>query len=200
MLEIRLHGRGGQGAVTSAELVAIAAIGKGNFAQAFPSFGPERRGAPVVAFCRVDAKKINIRAKVYSPDVVIVLDPGLLTPEMAVGHPNAHVIRRFIGSPNPPEVDFRLRLRPNLNDEQARDQQGTPLLPGNIFTGRYPIEAMQEERLLEYERLVRDGRLDGMKRSAPGMIPQFLSSAFGLLSLILGLFLTGLIFWGVLFY
>ena len=79
MLEIRLHGRGGQGAVTSAELVAIAAINKGNFAQAFPSFGPERRGAPVVAFCRVDDKKINIRAKVYHPDVVIVLDPGLLT-------------------------------------------------------------------------------------------------------------------------
>jgi pyruvate ferredoxin oxidoreductase gamma subunit len=79
MLEIRFHGRGGQGAVTSAELIAIAAINKGNFAQAFPSFGPERRGAPVVAYCRVDNKKINIRAKVYNPDVVIVLDPGLLT-------------------------------------------------------------------------------------------------------------------------
>lgn len=78
MLEIRFHGRGGQGAVTSAELIAIAAINKGNFAQAFPSFGPERRGAPVVAFCRVDDHKINIRAKVYKPDVVIVLDPGLL--------------------------------------------------------------------------------------------------------------------------
>jgi pyruvate ferredoxin oxidoreductase gamma subunit len=78
MLEIRFHGRGGQGAVTSAELIAIAAINKGNCAQAFPSFGPERRGAPVVAFCRVDDKKINIRAKVYNPDVVIVLDPGLV--------------------------------------------------------------------------------------------------------------------------
>ena len=63
MLEIRFHGRGGQGAVTSAELIAIAAIGKGKYAQAFPSFGPERRGAPVVAFCRVDDKKILIRAK-----------------------------------------------------------------------------------------------------------------------------------------
>ncbi|HQP30018.1 MAG TPA: pyruvate ferredoxin oxidoreductase subunit gamma [Deltaproteobacteria bacterium] len=79
MLEIRFHGRGGQGAVTSAELIAIAAIGKGKFSQAFPSFGPERRGAPVVAFCRVDDKKILIRAKVYEPDVVVVLDPGLLT-------------------------------------------------------------------------------------------------------------------------
>ena len=78
MQEIRIHGRGGQGAVTSAELIAIAAINKGKSAQAFPSFGPERRGAPVVAFCRVDDKKINIRAKVYNPDVVIVLDPGLV--------------------------------------------------------------------------------------------------------------------------
>ncbi len=78
MREIRFHGRGGQGAVTSAELIAIAAINKGGFAQAFPSFGPERRGAPVVAFCRVDDKKIHIRAKVYNPDVVVVLDPGLV--------------------------------------------------------------------------------------------------------------------------
>lgn len=79
MLEIRVHGRGGQGAVTSAELIAIAAINTGRYAQAFPSFGPERRGAPVVAFCRVDDRKINIRAKVYNPDVVVVLDPGLVT-------------------------------------------------------------------------------------------------------------------------
>lgn len=79
MLEIRFHGRGGQGAVTSAELIAVAAIGKGKYAQAFPSFGPERRGAPVVAFCRVDDKRILIRAKVYEPDVVVVLDSGLLT-------------------------------------------------------------------------------------------------------------------------
>src|SRR3990172_2342055 len=78
MQEIRVHGRGGRGAVTSAVLIAIAAINKGNFAQAFPSFGPERRGAPVVAFCRVDDKKIHIRAKVYNPNIVIVLDPGLV--------------------------------------------------------------------------------------------------------------------------
>jgi len=79
MLEIRFHGRGGQGAVTSAELIAVAAINKGMYAQAFPSFGPERRGAPVVAFCRVDDKRIRIRAKVYEPDVVVILDSGLLT-------------------------------------------------------------------------------------------------------------------------
>ncbi|MBC7246324.1 MAG: 2-oxoacid:acceptor oxidoreductase family protein [Actinobacteria bacterium] len=79
MLEIRFHGRGGQGAVTSAELLAVAAINKGMYAQAFPSFGPERRGAPVVAFCRLDDKRILARAKVYEPDVVVILDSGLLT-------------------------------------------------------------------------------------------------------------------------
>ncbi|HOM28180.1 MAG TPA: pyruvate ferredoxin oxidoreductase subunit gamma [Deltaproteobacteria bacterium] len=78
MLEVRIHGRGGQGAVTSAELIAISAVDTGRYAQAFPSFGPERRGAPVVAFCRVDEKAIRIRAKVYYPDVVVVLDPGLV--------------------------------------------------------------------------------------------------------------------------
>jgi pyruvate ferredoxin oxidoreductase gamma subunit len=78
MIELRIHGRGGQGAVTSAELLALAAIGEGKYAQAFPSFGPERRGAPVQAFVRVNDKPIRVRAEVKQPDVVAVLDPGLL--------------------------------------------------------------------------------------------------------------------------
>jgi pyruvate ferredoxin oxidoreductase gamma subunit len=78
MIELRIHGRGGQGAVTSAELMALAAIDEGKYAQAFPSFGPERRGAPVVAFLRVSDAQIRVRSKVYEPDVVLVLDPTLL--------------------------------------------------------------------------------------------------------------------------
>ena len=78
MIEIRFHGRGGQGSVTSAELLALAAIGEGKYAQAFPSFGPERRGAPVVAFCRIGDQPIRIRANIYEPDIVVVLDPTLL--------------------------------------------------------------------------------------------------------------------------
>lgn len=77
MKEVRLHGRGGQGAVTSAELVAIAGIDEGRFAQAFPSFGPERRGAPVTAFIRVSDSPIRTREKVYCPDIVMVLDSSL---------------------------------------------------------------------------------------------------------------------------
>jgi pyruvate ferredoxin oxidoreductase gamma subunit len=78
MIEVRFHGRGGQGAVTSAELIAQAAIGMGLYAQAFPSFGPERRGAPVQAFLRVSDKPIRLRSKVYQPDHIIILDPTLL--------------------------------------------------------------------------------------------------------------------------
>jgi len=78
MMEVRFHGRGGQGAVTSAEMVAVAAIGKGKYAQAMPSFGAERRGAPVQAFVRVDDHPITIRQEILEPDAVVVLDPTLL--------------------------------------------------------------------------------------------------------------------------
>jgi pyruvate ferredoxin oxidoreductase gamma subunit len=78
MIEIRLHGRGGQGAVTSAELLALAAIKEGRYAQAFPSFGPERRGAPVVAYCRISDEQIKVRAAIEKPDLVLVLDPSIL--------------------------------------------------------------------------------------------------------------------------
>ena len=79
LVEIRWHGRGGQGAVTSAELLAKAAIDEGKYAQAFPAFGAERRGAPVLAFDRISNREpIRIRAEITEPDVVVVLDPGLL--------------------------------------------------------------------------------------------------------------------------
>lgn len=78
MIEVRWHGRGGQGAVTSVELLALAAIGEGKFAQGFPSFGPERRGAPVAAFNRIDDHQIKVRSGVYHPDIVVVLDESLV--------------------------------------------------------------------------------------------------------------------------
>ena len=78
LVEIRWHGRGGQGAVTSAELLARAAINEGKYAQAFPSFGPERRGAPVLSFVRISNEQIRIRSEITDPDVVVVLDPSLL--------------------------------------------------------------------------------------------------------------------------
>ena len=78
MIEVRFHGRGGQGAVTSAELVALAAISEGKYAQSFPSFGPERRGAPVQSYTRVSDEPIRLRSGIIEPDVVVVLDPALI--------------------------------------------------------------------------------------------------------------------------
>ncbi|ADI74670.1 pyruvate/ketoisovalerate oxidoreductase, gamma subunit [Methanohalobium evestigatum Z-7303] len=78
MKEIRVHGRGGQGSVTAAELLAIAAFSDGKFSQAFPSFGVERRGAPVQAFTRIGDKPIRLRSQIYEPDYVIVQDPTLI--------------------------------------------------------------------------------------------------------------------------
>ena len=74
MIEIRFHGRGGQGSVTAAEILAKAAFKDGKYVQAFPFFGVERRGAPVMAFTRIDDKPIDIRYQIYTPDYVLVLD------------------------------------------------------------------------------------------------------------------------------
>jgi pyruvate ferredoxin oxidoreductase gamma subunit/2-oxoisovalerate ferredoxin oxidoreductase gamma subunit len=79
MFEIRFHGRGGQGVVMASEILALAAFYEGKYPQSFPAFGLERRGAPVAAFCRIDSEKIMLRQGIYEPDLVVVMDPSLLT-------------------------------------------------------------------------------------------------------------------------
>jgi len=76
--EIRFHGRGGQGAVTAADILAVASFKDGKFCQAFPVFGTERRGAPVAAFVRISDSFIRIRSQIYSPDYVVVQDSSLI--------------------------------------------------------------------------------------------------------------------------
>jgi pyruvate ferredoxin oxidoreductase gamma subunit len=78
MFQIRIHGRGGQGVVSAAELLSLAAFREGRHAQAFPSFGSERMGAPVVAFCRIDTREIRLREPIMAPDALIIQDPTLL--------------------------------------------------------------------------------------------------------------------------
>jgi len=81
IVEVRIHGRGGQGSVTAAELLAISAFKDGLYSQAFPSFGVERRGAPVRAFLRISDRKITKRTQIYEPDYIVVQDPTLLDVE-----------------------------------------------------------------------------------------------------------------------
>jgi pyruvate ferredoxin oxidoreductase gamma subunit len=78
MFQVRIHGRGGQGVVSAAEMLSVAAFGEGRYAQAFPSFGSERMGAPVMAFCRIDDREIRLREPVMQPDALIIQDPTLL--------------------------------------------------------------------------------------------------------------------------
>ena len=79
MFTVRIHGRGGQGAVTAAEVLSIAAFDEGKYSQAFPTFGSERRGAPVVSSCRIDESPIRSHETIDRPDALIILDPTLLS-------------------------------------------------------------------------------------------------------------------------
>ena len=78
MFEIRIHGRGGQGVVTAAELLSVAGFREGRHAQAFPSFGSERTGAPVVSFCRLNERPIRAHDPILAPDAVVIIDPTLV--------------------------------------------------------------------------------------------------------------------------
>jgi pyruvate ferredoxin oxidoreductase gamma subunit len=78
MFQVRIHGRGGQGVVSAAEMLSIAAFREGQHAQAFPSFGSERTGAPVVAFCRISDREIRLREPILEPDALLIQDPTLL--------------------------------------------------------------------------------------------------------------------------
>lgn len=112
MLEIRFHGRGGQGAVVASELLAQAAFLDGQFPQSFPFFGVERRGAPVTAYARIDRTPIQVRTGIARPQIVVVLEPGLLrsVPALDGLRPDGLLV---LNSPKPPaamDVPFRGRI------------------------------------------------------------------------------------------
>ena len=113
--EIRWHGRGGQGAWTSSELLAKAAILEGKYIQSFPEFGPERMGAPMRSFTRISDKPINLHCTIYTPDVAVVLDPTLLkTIPVAEGLPEDGVL--VVNTRESPVV---LRERLNLTKRKV---------------------------------------------------------------------------------
>jgi len=153
MIEVRFHGRGGQGAVTSAEIIAQAAIKKGLYAQAFPSFGPERRGAPVQAFLRVSDKPIRLRSKVYKPDHVIILDSTLLG---AVNPTDGLKKEGFIIINSNKSADELKKIFPGHNiayidaSKIAREELGVPItnttMLGSLIkaTNVVDIEALEE--------------------------------------------------------
>lgn len=122
MKEIRLHGRGGQGAAIAAEMLAAALVKEGKYAVAFPMFGFERRGAPVMAFVRLDDKPIRQRTQVYEPDCVILFDPSLRhSPEIYHGlRPGGMLVMNI---PHHPQQS----LHPNLVTIGSLDATGVAL-------------------------------------------------------------------------
>lgn len=143
VFQVRFHGRGGQGVVTAAELLSIAAFTEGAWAQAFPSFGSERTGAPVLAFCRIDDREIRSREPVSTPDALVIQDPTLLHQVDVFGgaRPGAFVL---INSTRDIDAlglaDLRGRLRPERlrtipASDIARRQLGRPLPNAALLGG-----------------------------------------------------------------
>ena len=130
MIEIRLHGRGGQGSVTAAELLAVAAFDDGKEAQAFPAFGVERRGAPVMAFCRISDGPIRLRTQIYDPDYVIVQDPTLMDSVNVLAglKPDGTVLINSESKPEDLKLNTKARVVAFPATEIALEELGRPIM------------------------------------------------------------------------
>jgi pyruvate ferredoxin oxidoreductase gamma subunit len=141
MYQVRIHGRGGQGVVTAAELLSIAAFDEGRHAQAFPTFGSERTGAPVVSFCRIDDRPIRSREPIAEPDALIVQDPTLLHQVDVFAGLAAGGLALLNSSRTPEELGLgeledRFRLLTVPASEIARTHLGRPL-PNAVLLGAF---------------------------------------------------------------
>ena len=152
MKEIRIHGRGGQGSVTAAEMISIAAFEDGKFSQAFPAFGVERRGAPVQAFTRISDSPIRLRSQIYTPDYVIVQDATLLeTVDVASGIKDDGVI--IVNTTEKPEnlkLDTKARVMTVDATKVAMDIIGFPIVNTVLLgafagaTGEINVESIKK--------------------------------------------------------
>jgi len=152
MKEIRIHGRGGQGSVTAAEMLSVAAFEDGKFSQAFPAFGVERRGAPVQAFTRLSDNPIRLRSQIYTPDYVIVQDATLLeTVNVASGIKDDGII--IINTKEKPEdlkLDTKARVMTVDATKVAMDIIGLPIVNTVLLgafagaTGEINVESIKK--------------------------------------------------------
>lgn len=136
MFQIRIHGRGGQGVVTAAEMLSIAAFLEGKYAQAFPSFGSERMGAPVVAFCRISESEIRSREPILNPDAIIIQDRTVIEPANAF---DGIVENGFVLVNSHAEIETHLKnvhLKCIGATEIALEQVGRPI-PNAVLLGSF---------------------------------------------------------------
>lgn len=153
LIEVRWHGRGGQGAVTASKILAESALAEGKFIQAFPEYGPERMGAPIRSFTRISSVPISIHCQVTNPQVVVVLDPTLLgVVDIAEGVPDDGVI--LVNTTlNPEDVRKKLKLngkkiftvdaRSIAIEKIGRDIPNTPMIGALVkATGLISLEGL----------------------------------------------------------
>lgn len=152
MYEVRFHGRGGQGAVMAAQALANAAFLEGNYAVSFPYFGAERRGAPVLAFARVDPKKIRVKTQVYQPDYIVVLDARLIETVNVVEGLKENGMAILNSPLKPEDIDLGMEVQTATVDATsiALDVLGSPITNSAILgafaaaTKLVSIESIEE--------------------------------------------------------
>jgi pyruvate ferredoxin oxidoreductase gamma subunit len=173
MIEIRIHGRGGQGNVVAAELLSIAAFKGGKYAQAFPSFGAERIGAPVMAFVRIDDKKIRTREDVLNPDFLIVQDYHLMdsVPVLSGLKPDGLILINAEKSPEELQLKTSATVETIPATEIALEIIGRPI-PNAIMigafcaiTGLIGLDAVQEAIMDKFPGKVGENNIAALERA-----------------------------------
>jgi len=173
MIEIRIHGRGGQGNVAAAELLSIAAFKDGKFSQAFPSFGAERVGAPVMAFVRINDKKIRTREDVQNPDYLIVQDSNLIgsVPVLDGLKPDGLILINSEKKPEELQLKTTAKVETIPATEIALEIIGRPI-PNAIMigafctiTGLVSIDAVQEAIMGKFPGRVGENNVAALERA-----------------------------------
>lgn len=180
LIEIRWHGRGGQGAVTAAKMVAEVALGQQRYFQAFPEYGPERSGAPIVAFTRISDEPIQVYSGVEHPDIVVVLDPSLLSiVDVTKGAPDDAVV--LVNSDlSPAQVRAQYGLKGHrlytvaatkiATETIGRAIPNTPMVGALVrVTGMFPIDDVIEFLRADFGKKfppkVVEGNIEALRRS-----------------------------------
>ena len=173
MIEIRIHGRGGQGNVAAAELLSIAAFKDGKFAQAFPSFGAERIGAPVQAFVRIDDKKIRTREEVRTPNYLIIQDSFLIgaVPVLDGIKPDGLILVNADQAPEDLNIKTTATVETIPATEIALEIIGRPI-PNAIMIGAFcsitnlvSIDAVQEVIMEKFPGRVGENNVAALERA-----------------------------------
>ena len=173
MIEIRFHGRGGQGAVTASRIIAIAAYEEGKYSQAIPMYGTERRGAPLTAFVRIDDVRVRERELVHNPEIVIVLDPLIAKQQMVVDNltPGGLVLLNSADDPKDVQLGGDFKVATVDATTIALETLGRPITNTAILgafakiTGLISVESIEKAIKKNFPGRIGEMNIAAVKRS-----------------------------------